>query len=470
VPMFLIYDDARFFYATNVLLAFSGLILFYIVLLRITRNGFASALVLFLYLTNYFIYWYPNLPMAENLTLTLFIAGLFVLTSKVSSKIAMLAGALSVSFYAAKYANAVLSLVFGAAYFLKIVAESHQDIFNKKIETKKLKPVIVFISSGFVTLFLFFFIEYLIRGGSIFEKIQYLMEPLFLTDRKGVAGQVITNPWFSYAYFDRNFNIYSKALLGESMRFLWDFTPLLPRYIALASLVGILAGLIYKGKRLFSLALLAFVLLPVLFLSTFYTADARYIYHVIPAMLCGLGLLLYILKKLVDKKNLAPVFYIFLAGLFIFYCMNNYVRLRYQVTLNLRHAETPWNYLSVKNFNEFFSGSPQGSSPVLVTAMPPYYVDFLAEGNYKLLPLSTEQEFSNSREIVWGEEDYSDFIKIYGKYLSEGKKVFVTNAGLGNHAFLYRDYNKIKDNFDLKLVKEGCLNTCNIYELSLKKP
>jgi hypothetical protein len=82
---------------------------------------------------------------------------------------------------------------------------------------------------------------------------------------------------------------------------------------------------------------------------------------------------------------------------------------------------------------------------------------------------STEQEFSNSRNIVWGEEDYKDFLKIYEKYLNAGRQVYITNAGLGNHAFLYRDYNKLKDNFDIKLVKEGCLNTCDIYELSLKE-
>lgn len=470
VPMFLINNDARFFYITNILLALCGLILFYFTLRRITGNKFIPSLMLFIYLTNYFIYWYPNLPMAENLTLTLFLVGLFLLTSKMSVRNSILTGILVVSFYGAKYANITLSLVFGVSYLGKIIMETYPEILKKQPVKKNIRPFLFFLLSGAGTLSLFFLAEYLIRGSSVFEKIQYLMMPLFLTDRGNAAKIVAANPWFSYTYFNKNFDIYSKALLGEPMRFLWDFTPLLPAYIAKMSLAGLIIGLFVKGWRFVSLYLIGFIILPVIFLSTFYTADARYIYHVIPAMLCGLAIFFSVIKKLVDRKKLTRVFYIFLGVFFILYAVSNFPRIKYQAALNLRHAETPWNYLSVRNFNEFFSADNNfPEKPVLITAMPPYYIDFLSNSDYKLLPLSTEQEFSNSRNIVWGEEDYRDFLKIYEKYLKANRKVYVTNAGLGNHAFLYRDYNKIKDSFNVKLVKEGCLNTCDIYELSLKE-
>ncbi len=470
VPMFLINNDARFFYATNILLAMCGLILFYFTLWRITDNNFIPSLVLFIYLTNYFVYWYPNLPMAENLTLTLFIAGLFLLTAKLSLKNSVLAGILAVGFYGAKYANITLSIVFEISYLAKTILGAYPQLLKKHPVKKNIKPILYFFISGTGTLILFFLAEYLIRGSSVFEKIQYLMMPLFLTGGGKAAEVVATNPWFSYTYFDKNFDIYSKALMGEPMRFLWDFTPLLPSYIAKMSLAGLVIGLIFKGWRFVSLYLLGFIILPVIFLSTFYTADARYIYHVIPAMLCGLGIFLAIIKRQTDRKKISWFFYILLGAFFLFYAYSNFPRIKYQVAMNLRHSETPWNYLSVKNFNEFFAvNNNLSEKPVLITAMPPYYIDFLSNSNYKLLPLSTEQEFSNSRNIVWGEEDYKDFLKIYEKYLNAGRQVYVTNAGLGNHAFLYRDYNKLKDNFDIKLVKEGCLNTCDIYELSLKE-
>jgi hypothetical protein len=176
--------------------------------------------------------------------------------------------------------------------------------------------------------------------------------PLFLTGGGKAAEVVATNPWFSYTYFDKNFDIYSKALMGKPMRFLWDFTPLLPSYIAKMSLAGLVIGLIFKGWRFVSLYLLGFIILPVIFLSTFYTADARYIYHVIPAMLCGLGIFLAIIKRQTDRKKISWFFYILLGAFFLFYAYSNFPRIKYQVAMNLRHSETPWNFSSI-HFSEY---------------------------------------------------------------------------------------------------------------------
>ncbi len=85
------------------------------------------------------------------------------------------------------------------------------------------------------------------------------------------------------------------------------------------------------------------------------------------------------------------------------------------------------------------------------------------------MPLSDEQEFSNSKPIVWGDENFQDFKGIYTKYLSEGRKVYITNAALGNAPFLHRDFDSTKENFNLTLVKTGCFDACNIYELKLKQ-
>lgn len=468
VPGYAIYNDVRVFYFTNIILAFAGFILFYLFLKRISENKYIPPLLAFLYVTNYFVYWYPNLPMAENLGLTLFNLSLFLLASKVSIKKIILVSITAVSLYATKYANFTLSAILVSAYFIKIYLPDSEK-FDKKFILRKSKPALTLILSAMLTLLIFFAAEYLIRGESVFLKIQHLIEPL-VSPPKTAVDLNLSNPWFSYSYFNRNFPVYISSVLGTSVRFLWDYTPLLPKYLSIMAIAGLLSGLIYKSYRFISIYLILFIFVPIFFLSTFYTVDNRYIYHVIPSEIAGIALLLNIIFKLSIKTKKIYFFYALLILLFGFYSLTNFTRLKYQAVLNLKYAETPWNYLSVQNFNNFFKDS--SSNNILITAMNPYYIDFYISKNpspnYKLLPLSTEQEFSGIREIAWGEEDYTDFINIYKKYLNSNYNLYATNAGLGNEPYLHRDFNLIKENFELEKVNEGCLDTCNIYRLKLK--
>lgn len=468
VPGYAIYNDVRVFYFTNILLAFTGFVFFYIFLKRISENKYIPPLLSFFYVTNYFIFWYPNLPMAENLGLTLFNLSLFLLTSKSSLKNIILVSITAVSLYATKYANFTLSAVLVIAYFIKIYLPGSEKL-DKKLILKRSKPALTLILTSVLTLLIFFAAEYLIRGESVFLKIQHLIEPL-VSPPKTAVDLNLSNPWFSYSYFNRNFPVYTSSLIGTPVRFLWDYTPLLPKYLSVMAIAGLLAGLIYRSFRFIGIYLFLFILAPILFLSTFYTVDTRYIYHVIPAEIAGITLLLNIIYKLSLKIKKIYLFYVLLILLFGFYSLTNFTRLKYQAVLNLKYAETPWNYLSVQNFNNFFKDS--SSNNILITAMNPYYIDFYISKNppssYKLLPLSTEQEFSGIREIAWGEEDYTDFINIYKKYLNNNYNLYVSNAGLGNEPYLHRDFNLIKENFELEKVNEGCLDTCNIYKLKLK--
>lgn len=472
VPLYLIHDDARTFYFTNVLIAMGGALLFYLFLTRVVSNRFIPPLTLFLYVTNYFVYWYPNLAMAENLGLGLFMASIFLLTSKVTTKNIILAGILAVSFYAAKYAYFTLSAVFITAYLIKILLEEKllNSFSYKRMNIKKYRTIFIFVSCLVISLGVFFLVEYSIRGVVVFQKIQYLLEPLTGISKEEVSPASV-NSWFSYTYFDKNFQIYSGAVMGNPMRFLWDFTPLLPKYLAILSLTGLLAGIVIKKYRLTAAYLAGSIVLPILFLSTFYAADARYIFNTIPALLGGLAILLSILFKFLSRKKLTHIFYAGLILIFIFYSVGSFMRIKYQTVLNLKYAETPWNYISVKTFNEFFGNRnfTPDKKPVLITALQPFYIDIFSNGKFKLLPLAKDQEFTNNSTIVWGEEDYSDFIGIYRKYLRDNREVFVTNASLGNEGYLYLGYDRIKDNFNLELVHKGCLDTCNIYKLKEKQ-
>ncbi len=80
IPFYLLNSDPRMFYLANVLLALTSFILFYFLMRKLTGNIWIISLVLFLYVTNYYIYWYPTLAMADNLILTFFLLALWFYT------------------------------------------------------------------------------------------------------------------------------------------------------------------------------------------------------------------------------------------------------------------------------------------------------------------------------------------------------------------------------------------------------
>lgn len=477
IPGYLINSDVRFFYFTNILLAFAGLFFFYKFLTLIIKEKFTIYLILFLYVTNYFIYWFPNLPMAENIFLPLFTASLYLLASRVTPKNSVFASLIAIGFYAAKYASLVLTVTFLLLYLIKILLLIYPVNLSLKFPYKKNKSLFtslgIFIISSAAFLIIFFLIEYLVKGKNILYEMYVLFSPIFATASPVITGQVVetpaTNSWFSFSYFDKNFKIYIGTITGTSSRFLWDYTPLLANYIGIPALIGLFAGLFTKGYRFISFSLILLTLTPMIFISTFYSNDARYIYNAIPCLLAGYGFFLNFIYNLLKQKKLQKIFYLILLGIFIFYCFNNYARLKLQAVLNLKYAETPWYYLSAKSFSDYFNSILKTNNPpILVTSLPPYYVDFYNKSNFKLLPLSKEQEFFQQPEFVWGNEDYANLERLYTRKLNEGQVLYVTNAGLGNEAHLHRAYDSIKQNFKLTEVQKNCHDTCNIYKLEIK--
>ena len=137
--------------------------------------------------------------------------------------------------------------------------------------------------------------------------------------------------------------------------------------------------------------------------------------------------------------------------------------------LNLKYRETPWYYIAIVQLNQYFKTmSSYKKKPIVISAHPPYFVDFFSNGNYSLLPLAPEQEFRDKKGLAWGPNDYSDLIALYTKYIDKGYDLFIQNSGLGNAAHLTGFYQTIKDNFKLEKVREGCYNTCTIYRLKLQ--
>ncbi len=465
IPLYLIKSDARVFFFTNLIFAFLSLFLFYKIVIKLFDNLWISGLLLILYVSNYFIYWYPTIAMAENLILPLFLSLVYLLIQSKSKVNVILAGAIAIAIYATKYASITITLSFALVYLLKL-------FLGKEDKKVKFKSAVIFLFSAILTFGLFGFFEYFSKGNNVLSVIPMFLSWLFPPSVVPAAGgpPIKTGSWFSINYFQKNFQIYWNSLNGHSMRFLWDSTPIVSKYVGSLGILGLIWGLFNKKLRIISGGLLIMLFTAVLFLSTFYTADARYIYHAIPTLLLGFGIFLYKLYENLKKDMHKKIFSVLLLILALIYISSNTIRIKNQIVLNLKYAETPWYFITVKNYNEYFDGSKISDSkkPILISALAPYYVDFFSNNNYRLLPLSRYQEFPSIREIVWGKNDYSDLIKLYQKYLDNHEQVYVSNYGLGNEQMLHDDFNKIEKNFKLTKVKTGCFEACNIYHLEKK--
>jgi hypothetical protein len=149
--------------------------------------------------------------------------------------------------------------------------------------------------------------------------------------------------------------------------------------------------------------------------------------------------------------------------------LNNAIRIKNQIVLNLKYAETPWTYISVLRLNDFFTSDKVGNTkPVVVSSLPPYYIDYFSNGNYNLLPLSPAQEFRAQRNLVWGPGDYSDLHGLYETYLREGRSLFVATYGFGNEAYLHLAFDNLNKDFLLTEVDNGCYELCKIYKVDLR--
>lgn len=468
IPGFLVNQDPRVYYFSNVLLSLSSALIFWLISQKIFKNNWISFSLTIFYVTNYFIYWVPTLAMAENLQLFLFLAGCFILVSPLNKLKTFLLGLVIIGFYATKYASLPLSVSFFGLFLFKSLSMN----LKKADLTKQL---LVFLGSCLLAFVVFFWFNFYFQAGNILQPLINIYLGFFKNAQEvglqsNVGVQKNLSGWFSLAYLPANLKDYLRAITGERIRFLWDWTPLVPKYIGYSGLLGLFIGVFKKSFSFLAATLLILLFSSIIFMSTFYALDARYIYHSIPIILLGLGVLMKLCYELLSKRRLKGLFY-FLGGLFlIFYLLTNFIRIKSQISINLRYAETPWYYLSIKSVNDYFDKNPQllAKKPVLISPMVPYLFDFYLPNRYIMLPLSTEQEFRSEKKAVWGDNDYSDLAKLYKKYIDEGYSVYLARYGLGNETGLNRDFREIDLRFKLNLVKEGCFEQCNLYKLEDK--
>ncbi len=467
IPVFLLRADPRMAYYSNVLLAITSFFFFWAILKKISPNRVITYFLIIIYSTNYFIYWVPSLIMAENLILTLYLAAIFFLISEVTIRNSLIIAFLAMGIYATKFASIPVLISIILLFFIKVLFGRFE--LNQKIRYGLIFLVTILIC--FIVLEIFLEIN---NHVSLISRVLYNLSLIqtSLTEVSGVVEKPSSAAWFGVQYIKQNLPLYINSLLGNPNRFLWDNTPLVPKLIALGGITGILGGFLNKKFRFISLVLLLFMVSTIIFQSMFYSFDARYIYIAIPSLIMGFGFLLIIFSQGITLKR-SLIVNTFILILLTVYLVSSSSRIKDQISLNLRHAETPWHYIAVLEANKYFIADKIKSSkkPILISAQPPFLVDYFTNGNYTLLPLSSEQEFrgQETREIVWGPNDYSDLPRLYTKYLKEGFDVYVSRAGLGNEGYTNRDFNTIVEKFETKLVQPGCYDQCNIYSVKLKE-
>lgn len=464
-PSFLVTDDPRAFYFINVIIALISLSLFYIILVRLKFNKLICTLLLLLYVTNYFLYWMPTLAMAENLIILLYLGAILILISDLIPFNIFIMSMLGIGFYATKYASISLTASFFAAYCFKFI---HPD-GKKKILYKKFMQFIFYVLFFSSILFLS---EEISKGTSPLHSLNIVKNSLIKTNLESQSAETIktSSTWFSIDYINLNIWHYINSLIGKSEKFLWDSTPIIPVIVGVGGILGLAIGLFIKQRRLLCIALSISLITSIIFMSTLYTYDIRYIYFAIPTLLIGFGILIH--ESLIKfSTGLIKTCIIFSTiFLILFFSITNAIKIKSQISLNLRYAETPWYYISILKMNEFFSKDKiiNDKKPIVVSALPPYLVDFFSNGNYTLLPLSYQQEFRNMKETVWGLNDYSDLPKLYESYMQKGFSVYLAKYGLGNEGYTNHDFQVIIGKFNTELIFKGCFEQCNIYKLNLK--
>lgn len=464
IPFYLINKDVRMYYFANVLMSIISLYLLYQILGKVINDKWIIGISLFFFATNFFMYWYPQWAMAENIVLPIFLLGILQLVSRISTKNIIIASLIPGLLYSAKYAYVPVSIAFGCLYLLRIFRE---NIKSKKYITRDL---VLYIVLGVFCVGLVILYAYLINGlnpfPGLFKLLQSFIPSKVVEGNSGIS-HTVSNSWMSFQYMKTYFPRYLLSLVGNEDRFLWDFTPIVPKWIGIISLVGLITGYLRKKTCLISIYLTILLLAEILFMSLFYAFDMRYVYHAIPTLVIGFSLFLLLIKDFFLKRKRYYLFFLLLVGILGLYVFQNTIRLKSQIMINLKYAETPWYYISVLKLNNYFK-QDLATKPIVISPMVPYYIDYYSNGNYELLPLSTEQEFRNSKKETWGEYDYSNLSNVYANLLRNGRDLYVSTYGLGNEAHLHATFDNLKTKFNLTTLYEDCYNQCNLYKLELK--
>ena len=418
------------FYVTNIVINLITIVVFYWILKTTTNNPTTKIIGMISFLSHFIFFWLPSSPLTENISLLFFttmIASFFIKNWKKH----LLLGLSILGLLFTRYS--IFPLIIGG-----IIA--FLFIFFKKLNPRK-KIIISFFSLG-----LFILALWLLSLKKIY----------LVSFSKTVLNN--TSPWFGTRFIIPHIKTYLQMLNFSQGLFLW-FNIGLTNFIFFGLFLASLFVLLKKKqwRKFWIISILFTARLPLQLV--FYVADARYLIYSISLIILGLSWLIDALPKkrklLINFSILGIILQLFLQRSFIRQVLAN----------NLLGRSTAWQYEAVRHFNSVLK-----DEDLLVTALPPFFVDTYQTTNYRTLPLSNTQEFMNKKQYVWGNDlTYENLTTAYHQWLTEKKEIYISNAYITHHENVIKDFEKFKNEFKLKLVSKGCLQACNLYKLELKQ-
>jgi len=435
IPGYLININPTMFYVSNVFLGLLSLILVVYIVRITTKSWVAPVIAGLVYLSQVYVLWLPSVPMAENLALPLFLAAVLGLVRMRDSwRYSLLAFTAAGLLFLTKLS---LAGVIGMILLLLLIG-LYQGLSQKR-------KIIAWIISGAVASIFTF--QY---GGTLLTLL---------------SGE---SPFYGFRFVLGNVNAYGKMLVGTGGNFLW-------LRISLSS-IGVLGIFVFavwqflRSKALEwrrrGLILLALFLAQFPIMLIFYVADARYIILTVPIFALAAGWLSEFWLEFFKSRRQRSVFFLLVGLALIIQLWVQLPLVRQVVAANLLGRTVGWQREEIKEFDQVLVS--ESDEAYLITALPPFLVDAYSEGNYRVLPMSSSQEFLQKSQWVWGSdlepEEYPvDLNNIYGELLAEGKKVYISNAYISHSHEVVLDYEELQKTYSFELVSEGCLGTCNVY-------
>jgi hypothetical protein len=321
----------------------------------------------------------------------------------------------------------------------------------------------------------------------------YVISSKILIGHKNLQG----TETISLRNFLPNLTHYFALLTGTRTSFLWYTEKLMSPLTAVLAMGGVILGTLMTKWRALTLAMLSLLVSTLVAMSFFTKVDGRYLIALFPAVIVLVGICLHPVLSFVERAStrlssrpphhewwgmegslrvIRPTIMALTAlSITLAYFMYpgfGYVQgepiaisLKKQVGLNFIHKADPWNYHAVQNLNSYFDKKTD-KKPYVGTVLPPFYVAFYANGNYQYLPITLSQEFISldntyQKKVM----KTKTMVEYYEKLLNAGNEVYVTNIYLGNVRGWGDEFSNLSTYFTLKLVKEGCLGSCNIYRM-----
>lgn len=483
-PMFLVvgyafYPDPRTYYLVNVVILFICCVGLYKIGQEFQWSRKIHALVMIFFLTHGALQWYVQFAMAEVvlLALTIWIMAVFLQKSSPRSSVTM--SGLLVALYAAKYAAAVILVIFSIGYFVKLASEWWSATAQEK---PKARITLLWFIGGYALATLVLSGVQWYTNGPIpiiaafkipLKAFQTLLEQFGVIEAGPLAGINAGRPLFGTRYFLLHFSQYMQSLVGIPVRFLWRPERIWTLWITFPALIGIVYGMFVSDKKikyLFATAS-ATILGQILFMSLFYSLDSRYIIHIVPIGIIFAATGLQTFELWAKKRQVSVLADLIVLTFALWFVAAHAKEWRGWYREIHQVPGVAWHHYVVKRTNELVTTNENEKTAIVLTSLAPFLWDYYKDSHYNVFPLTNYIDFYNDRaHVLWGNEPYyPDVLTRNIKLAQDGVPLYLVDYGRGYIRIQERnnEVERYKEYFTMELLEEGCHGVCRFYRLHL---